>query len=115
MTTLEEKLRNEYRSEVRLLNHKMDKVWDENLLVPNLIGENDMCLYKNLIEYCQAQKSEFTQFRDSVEPNTEKMINEKVAAVKNPLTIKISKIEKEIEKLQKELDHTQAEMERAAQ
>lgn len=48
----EELLRNEYTSELRLLRHQMDKVWEENLRVPELIGEDGICLYKNMKEFC---------------------------------------------------------------
>ena len=57
------KLRNEYKMEFRRLNYKMDKVWNENLLVPELIGENEICLYKNMSEYCKGLKIDFDEFR----------------------------------------------------
>ena len=56
-------LRNEYMMEFRRLNYKMDKAWNENLLVPELIGENEFCLYKNMSEYCKSMKTEFDEFR----------------------------------------------------
>lgn len=106
---LEESLRNEYRSEIRLLNHKMDKVWDENLLVPDLIGENELCLYQNLKEFCRAQRTEFSAFRDDFEPTTQKMISEKVISVKNPLSLKINEQKKELYDLKKEIARNKAE------
>lgn len=109
LVKLEESLRNEYRSELRMLNHKMDKVWDENLLVPGLVGENEMCLYQNLKEYCLAQKTEFSAFRDDFEPTTQKMISEKVISVKNPLSLKINEQKKELYDLKKEIARNKAE------
>lgn len=107
---MEEVLRNEYTSELRLLRHQMDKVWDENLLVPELIGDNELCLYRNLKEFCEAQKREFYQFRDDFEPTTARMIGEKVISVKNPLTIKINDLKKELADLKKEVAQSNAEV-----
>ena len=107
---MEDVLRNEYTSELRLLRHQMDKVWDENLLVPELIGDNELCLYRNLKEFCEAQKREFYQFRDDFEPTTARMIGEKVISVKNPLTIKINDLKKELADFKKEVAQSNSEV-----
>ena len=63
----------------------MDKVWQENLLCPELIGDNELCLYKNMQEFCKSIKTEFYQFRDDNEKTTIKFIVEQVFKLKNPI------------------------------
>lgn len=75
---LETQLRNEYKLEFRRLDFQIDKIWNENLLIPEMIGDNELCLYKNLQEYCKASKSEFSQFRDEFEPTVNRKISDKI-------------------------------------
>ena len=51
---MEQSIRNEFTSDIRMLEHKMEKVWKENLLVDEFIGENEMCIFKNLGEFCKS-------------------------------------------------------------
>lgn len=96
---VEIQLRNEYRMEFRRVDYKLDKAWNENLLIPDLIGENEFCLYRNLQEYCKAQRAEFSDFREQFEPTVARMIADKVLQVKNPLNLKMSDCKKDVHDL----------------
>ena len=47
-------LKKECMDEIRDLKNGMEKIWEENLKVPGIIGDDGLCLYNNMAEYCKA-------------------------------------------------------------
>lgn len=45
-------LKKECMIEIRDLKHNVHKIWEENLKVPGIIGDDGLSLYKNMKEYC---------------------------------------------------------------
>ena len=83
------------------------------MLIPDLVGENEFCLYRNMQEYCKAQRAEFADFREQFEPTVNRMITDKVLQVKNPLNLKMSDCKKDVHDLKVFVQQSQTEINKA--
>ena len=74
-----------------------------------MIGNNELCLYKNMKEYCQVSKAEFGKFREEFEPIMNKKIKDACLQVKNPLNIKMTDCKKDVDHLRKQVERMKKE------
>jgi len=82
-------LKKECMDEIRILKHSVEKIWEENLKVPDLINDDGLCLYKNMAEYCKAQKQELNDHRAKWEKKCLVIVKDQTIPIKNQLTKKI--------------------------
>ena len=72
LLTHEIKIKN-IMQDIEKLKLRYDKILDENLLVPGLVGPGG--IYKNLADYIQYQMNEFQKLRNETEQNKNKLDN----------------------------------------
>jgi hypothetical protein len=76
---------------MRKVENDIRNIWETNLLIPNLIG-NENCIYKNLKECIIDQRNILLELNKKLEPYVERIIKENIQVIRNQTAMKITEV-----------------------